>query len=143
MFRSGWLRVRLRRLLYRRLLGGRRLLRTEYGGSADRLAIRHNRERERRHHKEDCRPGGGARKNRRRAARAEGSLAAGAAECGCDVRTLAALQQHDDDEEDANDNVNNGKQDDHELSLCAAARTAEIVRQRAPRTFRLTLAGRN
>ena len=40
----------------------------------------------------------------------EGSLAAHAAERGCDVAALAALQQHDDDEKRTDNNVNNGNQ---------------------------------
>jgi len=103
------------------LTGRRRLLRRS-GLSLDRLgleALQHrsrpptpagpDRQSYRGDHKSHRRPGGGPGKRAGRAAWTESRLAALSAESGGNVPTLAALQQHDDDDEEANQDV---KRDD-------------------------------
>ena len=93
------------------------------GPSSDRRAARgHDRKRDRGNHEDNGRPGrrlgqrgGGAR-------RAEGGLASHAAKCRRNVAALAALQQHDNDQEEANDNVDNGDQYNHAASNCPSER---------------------
>jgi hypothetical protein len=78
------------------------------------MARREDRQRDRRHHKNDGRPGGGFRQNRGSAAWSEGGLAAHASEgCG-NVAALAALQQYYDNEKQTNRDVDERNQYDHE-----------------------------
>jgi hypothetical protein len=64
-----------------------------------------HRQRDRRDHEQDGRPGGGLRKSAGRAARAKCGLAALSAEGRGEIAGAAALQQHDDDDEEASQNV--------------------------------------
>jgi len=72
-----------------------------------------NGQRDRGHHKDDGRPGGGPGKGISRAAWAEGSLAAHTAESRGNIAAFAALQQHYDDEEEADRYVNDGDKNNH------------------------------
>ncbi len=73
-----------------------------------------DRKRDRCKDENDRRNGRGLGKNGSRAPWSESSLAAHASKGGGHVPALAALQQHNNDQEKANDYVNDGDQYDHE-----------------------------
>src|SRR5579871_3386717 len=75
-----------------------------------------HRQRDRGEHEDDGRPRGGFGQHGGGGAGAECGLAAHAAESRGNVAALAALQQHNDDEEGANNDVNRGDQCNHVLS---------------------------
>ncbi len=82
------------------------------------------RQRDRGEHEDDGRPRGGLGEHRRGRAASESGLAAHSAESGSNIAALAALQQHDDDEEGTDDDVNDGDQRNHvalNLSLGGSA----------------------
>ena len=105
----GWL---LRRRRSRGLLLRRRLRKLLKDGSARRGAEGcAQAQRNRCSHEHDRTPSGGFTEKRRRAARAECRLAAGAAKRPGQVRRFAALQQHDDNQQETRQNVNRGEQE--------------------------------
>jgi len=104
VLRSGWcrgLRLSLRRFHSRE------------HGRRPRSARRKNRKRDRREHENDCGPGRRPGKNRSRAPRAKRCLAALTAESRSQVAAFPALQQHDRNQKQANDNVNHYNQNGH------------------------------
>ena len=113
--RRRWLLRRLlRRRRSRRLLLRRRRRELLKDGSARRGADGWAQaQRNRCSHEHDRAPSGGLTEKRRRAARAEGSLATGAAKRPRQVRRLAALQQHDDNQQETHQNVDGGQQERH------------------------------
>jgi len=77
-----------------------------------------DRERNRSDNEDNRRPGSGLGQNSSRAARAESCLAALTAKGGSDVATLAALQQDDANQEEANNYVNNRDENNHVSLWC-------------------------
>lgn len=73
-----------------------------------------HRQRDRRNHERHGGPSRGFGKRARGAARTESRLAPLAAECRRDVAAFAALQQHDNDDEEANQYVNSRDQINHD-----------------------------
>jgi len=82
----------------------------QHRSAAVRAASSQDRERNRRQHEGDGRVSGRAAKHRTGGTSAKCSLAAGASKSGRDVGALTVLEQHDDDQESANQNVNDGDQ---------------------------------
>jgi hypothetical protein len=72
-----------------------------------------HRKRDGRDHEHDGCPGSGLRQHGCGGTSSESSLAAHASEGGGNVSTLPALQQHNDDQEQTNNNVNDSNQDNH------------------------------
>jgi len=91
-------------------------------------------------HESHSRPGGGLGEGAGGAARTKRGLAALPAERGRDVAALAALQQHDHDDEEADQNVKRcGEIDDHKFeSLWTRTRAAPKVNSSVVRSDRLT-----
>ena len=76
-----------------------------------------NRQRQRRNHKQDSRDGRSFAQECAGAASAERCLTAAATEGSCPIRAGALLQQHDDDQKNANQNMNNRQKNNHLLSV--------------------------
>src|SRR5581483_418539 len=85
---------------------------------------RGHRKRDRRNHKNHRRRRSYLRKRARSTAWPEGGLAAHAAKRGRDIARAAALQQHHNDDKEANNDVDESDKCDHASDLCAAARLA-------------------
>jgi hypothetical protein len=89
---------------------------------------RKNRQRNRRDHENDRRPGCSAGKSRSRSSRPEGRLAALSAERRSQVATLTTLQQHYSNKEKANKYVNDCDQDRYPHAQNSRRAEAQIVR---------------
>ena len=100
-------------LLFRRLAIRRRSLVVLQHGPVAGSPRRQYRQRNRRDHKDHRAPGRRLSQDGCRATRAKCRLAAHAAERSGDVATLAALQQHHDNQESANKDVNNREKNHH------------------------------
>lgn len=72
--------------------------------------VRANHQSQSANHEHHGAPRGGLRKNRSRSTRAKGSLAARAAESAGEVSGFAALQKHDDDQDEAIHHEKGGEQ---------------------------------
>lgn len=70
-----------------------------------------------RDHERNCGPGSGSRKGAGRSPRAERGLASLPAESRGNVAALAALQQHDHDDEETNQDVNSGDEVNHKFGF--------------------------
>jgi hypothetical protein len=107
-------RRRLRgRSLRRRGLHWRRLGAGQNGSVGVRAARSENREGDRGHHENNCGPGRRLGEHSGSGAGSKGGLAAHATEGSSDIATLAALQQHNDDEEGTDNDVDSGDQRNH------------------------------
>jgi hypothetical protein len=87
-----------------------------------------DRQRDRRHHKNDSRPGCCLGQRRGCSPRPESCLTAHAPERGSDVSAFSALQQHHNDQKQANNNVNDGNEYDH--SVKSGSESAGFVSSR-------------
>ena len=134
---SGKLLLRWRRLgsRSRRLLRRSRRLRRVLGPLDSRQnGIRswatspygEDRERNRCHHKEHCRPGGRLGERRSRAPGPECRLATHAAKSGRDIATLPTLQQHDNDQKKAHNDVY-GVNQANQVTHAIASQTGELA----------------
>jgi hypothetical protein len=117
LFRSWWRRRWLRRRTLLRGCGRScRLARgalENRSANAARVSRRHDRKRERSQHENDYSAGRRTRESGCSATRSEGALAAGSAECSGEIGVLAALQQHNDDEKNADNDVDCSENVDH------------------------------
>jgi len=66
-------------------------------------------------HEENGRDGGRFGERRSRTPRPEGSLTALSAECRRNISSFAALEQHNNNQKQADENVNNSDEYDHEI----------------------------
>jgi hypothetical protein len=103
----GWCRSALR---------GARCQFVQYRTCGIGVTIREYRQRDRGQHKDNRRPGGRFAENRGRSARTERRLTPHAAERSRDIGALTALQQHNNNQEQTNDDVNDGDQNSSHVS---------------------------
>ncbi len=80
-----------------------------------RAALHEDRESDRGHHECNRAPGGHLREYVACCARAKGGLRALTSECSGEIGALALLQEDDADQKDADENVNDGKEDNKHI----------------------------